>query len=151
MNTDVKTIENRLKDLMSKNEDAVKGFKKAADNAKDKGVKAFFERRAKQRALFLKTFRNAAPDLDLGSTALEGSAAGQMHRAWMDVKSFFTADDDEAMLEEAVRGDKAAVEEYNDVLTETMVPQRLKEIIREQRDEIKNDLETSKILEDVIQ
>jgi len=74
---------------------------------------------------------------------------GSMHRAWMDVKAFFSGDNDEAMLEEAVRGDKSAVSEYNKMLAETLVPHRIKEIIREQRDTIQNDLETSKILEEI--
>ncbi len=138
-----------MKDLVSKNEDAIKGFQKAAENSKDKGIKTFFEGKAENRQLFLKTLHNATTDLDLGDREVEGSMTGKAHRAWMDVKSFFSGDDDEAMLEEAVRGDKAAVEEYNEVLAETMVPHRLKEIIREQRDEIQNTLETSEILEDL--
>ena len=149
MNTDVKKIEDRMKDLISKNEDAVKGYEKAAENSKDQGIKAFFERKAENRSLFLKTLHNAATDLQLGDKKVEGSMTGKAHRAWMDVKSFFSADDERAMLEEAVRGDKAAIEEYNEVLAETMVPHRLKEIIREQRDEIQNTLETSEILEDL--
>lgn len=64
---------------------------------------------------------------------------------WMDTKTFFTGDTDEAMLEESVRGDNSAISEYNNLLTDTMVPYRIREIIREQRDEIKNDLETQQI------
>ncbi len=82
-----------------------------------------------------------------GDNEIDGTAKGSAHRTWMDIKAFFSNDNDEAMLEEAVRGDKAALSEYNEILGESMVPHRVKEIIREQRDEIKNDLETSKILE----
>ncbi|MCM4173654.1 hypothetical protein DHD32_19435 [Arenibacter sp. TNZ] len=66
----------------------------------------------------------------------------------MDIKAFFSGDNDESMLEEAVRGDKSAIDEYNEVLAEVLVPHRVKEILREQLDAIQNDLETSKILED---
>ncbi|MGC1514995.1 MAG: DUF2383 domain-containing protein, partial [Maribacter sp.] len=69
------------------------------------------------------------------------------HRTWMDVKAFFSEDNDEAMLEEAVRGDKSAIKDYDDALTETMMPARIKELIRAQREKLKNDIETTKILE----
>lgn len=148
MNEDVKEIESKLSEIIEKNEDAIKGFEKAADNADEAGIKSFFLKRAENRRSFLTQLRNSVPELDLGDREIEGSTTGAAHRTWMDIKSFFSADDDEAMLEEAVRGDKAAVEEYNEVLAETHVPMKVKEILREQRDSIQNDLETSDILED---
>lgn len=147
MNNDIKTIEKKIKEIICKNEDAVKGFRKAAENTNDLGVKSYFEKRADKRELFLKTLHNATPALETGNEELNGSTKGTIHRTWMDVKAFFSNDNDEAMLEEAVRGDKAALSEYTEVLAETLVPHRIKEIIREQRDELQNDLETSKILE----
>lgn len=147
MNKDIKHIENKIKEIIEKNEDAVKGFQKAAENTEDSGVKNYFEQRAEKRKLFLKTLHNATPALETGDNEIDGSTKGSAHRTWMDVKAFFSGDNDEAMLEEAVRGDKAALSEYNEILGESLVPQRVKEIIREQRDEIQNDLETSKILE----
>lgn len=148
MNKDIEKIENKLKDVIKKNEDAIKGFEKAAENASETGIQSYFRQKAGERKIFLKTLRNATPALDLGDTETEGSTAGAAHRTWMDVKAFFSGDNDESMLEEAVRGDKSAIEEYNEVLAETHVPQRVKEIIREQRDAIQNDLETSQILGD---
>jgi uncharacterized protein (TIGR02284 family) len=150
MNNDIKTIEKRISELIIKNEDSVKGFEKAAENAKDRGVKVYFQKRAAQRTLFAKTLHNAAPALDTGEMEIDGTTKGAAHRNWMDVKAFFSSDTDEAMLEESVRGDKTAIEEYNEILGDSMVPQRIKEIIREQRNEIQNDLETSKILEELV-
>ncbi|RKN78689.1 ferritin-like domain-containing protein [Ulvibacterium marinum] len=148
MNKDIEKIENRIKDILEKNEDAIKGFDKGAENAKELGTKAYFARRAENRKMFLKQLRNSVTELNVGNNEIEGSTAGAVHRTWMDVKAFFASDNDESMLEEAVRGDKSAIKEYNEVLTETMIPYRVKEIIREQRDSIQNDLETSEILED---
>ncbi|WP_289645208.1 ferritin-like domain-containing protein [Maribacter aestuarii] len=147
MNNDIKNIENKIKEIIEKNEDAVKGFEKAAENTKDLGVKSYFEQRAEKRKLFLKTLHNATPALQTGDQEIDGSTTGSAHRTWMDIKAFFSGDNDESMLEEAARGDKSALSEYNEILGESMVPQRVKEVIREQRDEIQNDLETSKILE----
>lgn len=149
MNSDIKTIENKIKQIIEKNEDAVKGFEKAAENATGKGIKSYFEKRASQRKLFAKTLHNAVPELNTRDKEIDGTAKGSMHRAWMDVKTFFTGDNDEAMLEEAARGDKSAISEYNEILAEALMPHRVKEIIREQRDAIQNDMETSQILEEM--
>ncbi|MGB3142808.1 MAG: PA2169 family four-helix-bundle protein [Maribacter sp.] len=147
MNKDIEKIEDRLKDLVTKNEDAIKGFEKAAKNADEVGVKTYFEKKIVERMHFLKELRGAATDLDLGSIEIDGSAAGAVHRTWMDVKAFFSGDNDEAMLEEAIRGDKSAMEDYDEALAETMMPHRIKDLIRAQREKLQNDLETSEILE----
>lgn len=148
MNNDIKTIENKIKQLIDKNEDSIKGFEKAAENTKEKDIKSYFEKRAEQRKLFVKTLHNATPALKTGDKEIDGTIKGSLHRSWMDMKTFFSGDNDEAMLEEAIRGDKSAIEEYNEIMTDSLVPHRLREIIKEQRDEIKNDIETSKILEE---
>ena len=147
MNTDIAKIEDHLKDLVSKNEDAIKGFEKASKNSKQVGIKSYFEKKVVDRMQFLRELRAAVPELDLGSVEIEGSAAGTLHRTWMDVKAFFAEDNDEAMLEEAVRGDKAAINDYDNALAEVMMPHRLKEIIRAQKEFLQNDLETTEILE----
>lgn len=147
MNTDIAKIEDHLKDLVSKNEDAIKGFEKASENSKEVGIKNYFETKVIDRMQFLKEIRASVPELDLGNVQIEGSAAGTLHRTWMDVKAFFAEDNDEAMLEEAVRGDKAAINDYDKALAETMMPHRLKEIIRAQKERLQNDLKTTEILE----
>ena len=147
MNKDIEKIENRLKELVTKNEDAIKGFENASKNSNEVGVKTYFENKIIERMQFLKALRTAATDLELGSVKIDGSTKGAVHRTWMDIKAFFSEDNDEAMLEEAVRGDKSAIKDYDDALTETMMPARIKELIRAQREKLKNDIETTKILE----
>lgn len=147
MNKDIKSIESNLKEIIKKNEDAIKGFKKAAQNVKDKDVVYFLEQRAENRDAFLRQLKNASPELELTDGEISGSTIGKAHRIWMDVKTLFSSNNAEVILQEVVKGDKAAVEEYNEVLTETHVPARVKEILREQRDSIQNDIATSKILE----
>ncbi|MFC4096757.1 ferritin-like domain-containing protein [Euzebyella saccharophila] len=148
MNADVKSIEQSLQEVVDKNEDAIKGFEKAAENSKERSTKSYFLGRIENRKQFLKQLKNAVPELKLGNEKIEGTTSGAVHRSWMDVKAFFSGDNDEAMLEEAVRGDKSALKEYNEVLAETMVPARVRVILREQKSTIQNDLETSDILED---
>lgn len=148
MNDDIKEIEDGLNDIIQKNEDAVKGYEKAAENAENVGLKSYFQNKAVERRNFLVELKAAAPALETREE-VDGSATGSMHRAWMDVKAFFSGDNDESMLEEAIKGDKAAVEEYNDVLSDTHLPIEAASIIRRQRDWIKQDLEKIRTMEDV--
>ncbi len=137
-----------LEEVLEKNKDAEKGFSKAAENADSTALKRYFERKSRARKEFnaeLKnTMKSTFTDFDE-----DGSFTGTIHRAWMDVKSLFSADDDEAMLEESIKGDKAAVDEYNDLLEEDNIPADLRTVLRQQRDQIKSDLEKNKALEDI--
>ena len=149
MNNDIKEAENHLNEIVQKNEDAIKGYKKAAENAKEVGLQNYFKNKARERRNFLNELKAATPVLDLDK-GMDGSAKGAMHRAWMDMKAFFSGDNDESMLEEAIRGDKAAVEKYNEVLADTHLPINSANVIRKQRDWIVQDLEANKKLEDVM-
>ena len=67
-----------------------------------------------------------------------------MHRGWMDFKSIFTNKDDEAMIEEVLKGEKNCLEEYNEFLKEPEIPSGLKRIAIEQRDTVKQSVNTLK-------
>jgi len=148
MNNRIKEIENNLNDIIQKNEDAIKGYEKAAENANEMGLQTYFRNKVRERSNFLAELRGAAPSLTPKSD-MDGSTTGAMHRAWMDVKAFFSTDNDESMLEEAIRGDRAAYKEYNEVLADGDLPIEAANIISKQRDRIKKDLSEIKSMEDV--
>ncbi|WP_300026686.1 PA2169 family four-helix-bundle protein [uncultured Maribacter sp.] len=148
MSTYTEEVGNKLNELLEKTYDAEKGFKKAAENTEHTQLKAFFETKAKQRYDFghelkseIKTF---GQEIDKGD-----SITGKAHRAWMDVKALFSSDSAEAMLEEAIRGEKAAIEEYDDVLEDTSLPSTTATVLRSQKEAIKNGLSNIKMLEDI--
>ena len=149
MNNDIKEIEDRLNDIIQKNEDAIKGYEKAAEHAQGINLQNYFRKKAIERSNFLIELKAAAPALK-SREGVDGSAAGSMHRVWMDVKAFFSDDNDESMLEEAIRGDKAAIQEYNEVLADTHLPLEAATAIRNQRDWINQDLQKIKTLEDLM-
>lgn len=148
MNTYTETIGNKLNDLLEKTYDAEKGFRKAAENTNHTHLKNYFQRKAQERYGFgqeLKgEIKSFGEDIDKG-----GSFTGAAHRTWMDVKAMFSTNNDESMLEEAIRGEKAALEEYNDILNETSLPFSTQGVILKQREAIANDLNTIKRLEDI--
>ena len=148
MGTYTEEVGKKLNDLLAKTYDAEKGFKKAAENVEHSALKSYFNQKAQERYNFghelkseIKSFNE---DVDKG-----GSLTGQAHRAWMDVKSLFSSDDEESMLEEAIRGEKSAIEEYQDVLNETTLPTSTKSLLSSQKSTIENGLSNIKTLEDL--
>jgi len=148
MNTYTEEVGDKLNDLLEKTYDAEKGFKKAAEHTDNAPLQSYFQRKAQERYDFghelkseIKTF---GQEVDKG-----GSLAGAAHRTWMDVKAFFSADDAESMLEEAIRGEKAAIEEYEDVLKETSLPSTTSALLAKQKLKIADGLATIKHLEDL--
>lgn len=148
METRNKEIYDEIREILEKNKDAEKGFAKAAENAEHMGLKTYFKKKSLERSSFnkrlLAEIQTSYTDFDPS-----GSFTGTIHRAWMDVKSLFSADDDESMLEESIRGDRAAIEEYNDVIDYKNLPVGLRHLLNEQRQTIQMDIAKNKSLEDL--
>lgn len=148
MSTKHEEMIDQLEEILEKNRDAEKGYKKAAENADSAKLKNYFQKKSSDRATF-----NASLKRELVANYDEidddGTFGGTIHRAWMDVKAFFSGDDDEAMLEEAIRGDKSAVEEYEEVLEDTTLPNSIATLVRNQQMKIRTDLNKIKSLEDL--
>ncbi|WP_370000092.1 PA2169 family four-helix-bundle protein [Winogradskyella sp.] len=148
MSTYTEEVGNKLNALLEKTYDAEKGFKKAAENVENPSLKSYFKNKAQERYNFghelKKEIRSFNQDVDKG-----GSLTGTAHRAWMDVKSLFSNDDEESMLEEAIRGEKAAVNEYDEVIKETSLPLSTKSILQSQKNIINDGLNRINKLEDI--
>ncbi|MEP6429378.1 MAG: PA2169 family four-helix-bundle protein [Nonlabens ulvanivorans] len=140
---------NALNALLEKNYDAELGYKNALTDVKSDNLKTYFMRQAAHRSQY-------ANELDaslrlLNATPVEkGSATAAAHRTWMDFKTAFTGKNDEAILEECIRGDKAAVQEYKDVLENQDYLHEYKDVVRNQLSGIENTLQTKKGLEDIV-
>lgn len=143
-----KDLVNNLQELLEKNYDAEKGFKKALKDADNGDLKEFLKRQAVQHNRF-------ATELDseirsLNETPKEnGSGGGGLHRAWIDIKSAIAGNDDEAVLEECIRGEKACKEEYEDRLKNNNFPANIQSKLNSQLNDIKTTISRIKTLEDL--
>ena len=148
MSTYNEEVGKKLNDLLERTYDAEKGFKKAAENVKHQGLKNYFTNKAQQRYDFgheLKSeIKSFGQEVDKG-----GSLKASAHRAWMDVKSMFSADNEEKMLEESLRGERAALDEYKDVMEDTSLPLSTKNVLNNQKTKIEAGLSTINRLEDL--
>lgn len=139
-------VASKLNGLLEKNYDAEAGYKNAAENVKNATLKEYFKSRAQDRYNFgheLKTeIHNFGQEPNKGT-----SLAGDAHRAWMDLKAKFTSDKEEAILEEAIRGEEAAVDDYNEIIAEGNLPASTANILIKQRNSVQDALNQAKAFE----
>ncbi len=150
-NQESKQHENRvnaLNDLLSKNYESEEGYKNALTDTDNNRLKNYFKKQAAQRAQYVTELDKAVRDLN-AEPAKSGSVKAGIHRTWMDFKTAITGKSDEAVLEECIRGDKTAVQEYEEVLMDTSLPEATRKVVQYQLNGIKNTLDTVKKLEDI--
>ncbi|RXJ52663.1 ferritin-like domain-containing protein [Gelidibacter gilvus] len=139
---------NVLQGIIEKNYDAEKGYKKAMQDAKNPALKNFLKQQALQRSTFATAIDKELRDL--GETPKEsGSVTGTLHRAWIDIKSSLAGNDDEAVLEEVIRGEKASVDEYVDAIKDKPLLPKVQSVLQSQLDDIQGTLNRVKTLEDI--
>ena len=143
------SLGHKLNNLLRKTHDAEKGFKKAAEHAENAALQNYFFVKAIQRNGFGGDLEKEILNLNQ-EIEKNGSPAGTVHRGWMDIKVFFSKNPDHTMLSEAIDGEKAAVEEYEQLLKDVDVPSMTKAMLKEQMNKIIHDLATIKRLEDMI-
>lgn len=143
-----KNLVNNLQELLEKNYDAEKGFAKAMKDAKNTRLKSFLQTQAAQRGRFANELNQEIRNLN--ETPKEGgSTTGSLHRTWINIKTALTGDNDEAVLEECIRGEKASVEEYEERLKENNFPPKVQSVLNNQLGEIRGTLSKVKTLEDI--
>lgn len=141
-----KKIAEKLNDLLEKNYDSEKGYKLAEEKVDKPQLKEIFKSRAQNRYDFGHELK--AEIKKYGESPDKGtSVKGDLHRSWMNIKSSLSSNKEEAILEEAIRGEKAAVADYDSVIAEEDIPSTTKELLTKQRDHIKDALEQVKNLE----
>lgn len=133
-------ISKLLNDLLQKTYDSEKGFRNAADDVSNSKLQAFFKEKAQERYDFGHELRTEIRNFGEGPE--EGSSIkADAQRTWMDLKSVFTGKNEEAVLNEAIRGEKAAVEEYNEVMRENNFPPSTENLLIKQRNAIQSTLD----------
>ncbi len=127
--------------------DGENGYREAAEEAKSSDLKTRLMRLGQQRAQFRGELEQEV--LRLGGDPKEsGSAGAALHRTWLNVRDAVTGKDDEAILKESQRGEKAALDNYDDVLSRD-VSADLRETIARQQGQIQqaySELENLKLV-----
>lgn len=115
MTDTTKEVISVLNDLIEFSKDGEKGFKTCAEDVKRADLKTYFAQRSSDCG-------NAAAELQQHVRSLGGdpetstSLTGDMHRGWVNLKSIVTGKDEEAVLNEAERGEDHALKAYKEAL-----------------------------------
>ena len=130
-----KIISDKLNELLIKNYDAEKGYIKAMKEVDNVNLKNFFSNRAEERSRFARQLRTEI--LTYGELPEDsGSFKGIVHRNWMSLKSTFSTNNEEAILEEAIRGEEKSLEEYRNILKDRTMPPSIESILIKQKNAI---------------
>jgi uncharacterized protein (TIGR02284 family) len=116
--------------------DGARGFQLAADHVDTPELKTFFVDASRQRKVFVTELVPIAQRLG-GADDAPGTARGALHRGWMAVKEALTTYDEDAVLQEAVRGEAAAADAYAEA-TMSILPPNARPIIEKQYEQIRN-------------
>src|SRR5919106_4483302 len=100
-----KEIISTINNLIETIKDGQEGFKQAAEAVKDPNLKSLFTEYSQQRARFASELQNEARKWGEPEPEKDSSAAGAMHRAWINLKSAITSGDDHSILAECERGE----------------------------------------------
>jgi len=132
---DSKKITSTLNDLIETCRDGQNGFREATENVKSPDLKAFLNEVATERAQFVNELQLEVRRLG-GEPETTGSAAGALHRAWIDIKGTLAGKDDHTILVECERGEDSAVEAYTDALKQGL-PTAIHQTVERQYQSIK--------------
>jgi uncharacterized protein (TIGR02284 family) len=136
MKTTIDETVDVLNDLIETLKDGNHGFQTAAKDVKSPDLAQLFHQYATQRAEFSSKLQ--AQVLALGADVEKsGSVAGSMHRGWINLKSAISTNEPQAVLEEAERGEDAAVAAYRKALERTDLDSATRTLIQSQYTAVK--------------
>ncbi|HVW83839.1 MAG TPA: PA2169 family four-helix-bundle protein [Bryobacteraceae bacterium] len=136
MATNTSDIRSTLNNLIETLKDGEEGFRTSAEKVKDSALRSQFMNFASQRQRFASDLQGMVARIG-GEPETSGSASGAMHRGWMNLKAALAGNDDHAILEEAERGEDAAVKSYRDALSKDL-PSDIRNTVEQQYREIQN-------------
>ncbi|WP_432713725.1 PA2169 family four-helix-bundle protein [Pedobacter sp.] len=139
-----------LNDLIQINNDRIEGYEKAIKELEpaDSDLKALFVKmigESHKHKLALATEVQAlGSDIEKGTTG-----SGKIYRAWMDVKAVFTGHDRKTILNNCEFGEDAAQKAYKTALEQEDLSANLRELISEQKAELRASHDQIKGLRDL--
>lgn len=143
-----KEIISTINGLIETLKDGQQGFREASEAVKDSQLKSLFSEYSLQRAKFAGELQSEAIKLGESKPEDSSSTAGALHRAWIDLKSAITSQDDHAILAECERGEDSAVAEYKKAMEEESLSAPIRETISRQYSGVKQAHDRIKALRD---
>lgn len=139
-------VSSEVKEIFEVLNERIRGYEKAAEHVRSAEYRSLFEKHVRESRGFedeLRPYSEKTPE-DAG-TRIQGDT----WRYWMGLKGALSSDKDESMLEACIRGEKAAIDKYENVLEDEDLPMDLQTILRRQLAEIRTSHDNLERLEDL--
>ena len=129
-------LKDALENIIATCKDGVEGYETAAGEIEDESLKTLFLRLSQQRKGFIEDLKNEA--LKLGIEPGDNTTVkGFFHRTWMAAKHSLGSYSKEKTIEEAMDGEKRALETYAAARGDMSIPEYIQDILKEQEHLIK--------------
>ncbi len=135
-----------LNDLIETSRDGVAGFHTCAEGAKDSMLKAYFLARVQDCNEAVRELNVEVLHHD-GKPAEHGNASGALRRAWINIRTAVTSNDDLAVLEECESAEDAALNAYRTALKEPL-PEHVRVLVQKQYEGAKHNHDRVRKLRD---
>lgn len=147
MALDNRNVVSTLNDLIETCRDGEYGFATCAEHAQSEQIRGLFRNRAQDCRAGALELQNLVREC--GGTPDEGgTATGAMHRGWVAVLGTVAGESDKRMLEEAERGEDAALARYRKALREDDLPPTVRNVIERQMGGVQRNHDQVKALRD---
>jgi uncharacterized protein (TIGR02284 family) len=137
-----------LNSLIETLKDGQEGFRQAAEAVKDSSLKSLFNELSMQRSKFAGELQSQVVQLGDSKPETSSSTSGALHRAWINLKSAITSQDDHAVLAECERGEDSAVAEYKKAMEDGKLTGSARDVVSRQYTDVKAAHDRVKALRD---
>ena len=129
-----------LNNLVEIVNDGKEGYQHAAEKTDSPELKALFLKFHGERIVYADELKEHVLTHGGETNNEEGGVLGGLHRGWISVKEFFTSNDNAALLEAIITGEKAAIEKYDEYIADYADHADHLELLKTQREGIQNAL-----------
>ncbi len=139
-----------LNHLITIAEDGAQGYQTASEDAKNDSLKSLLSKYAGQRSTYSLELKAIVSSLG-EEPSEDGGPIGALHRGWIEIKSWFAAEDNKSVIQECIRGEEAALNAYDKALADITTTENYYDTVKKQRDGVSIALQEMKALELTLQ
>lgn len=136
-----------LNDLIATCKDGESGYRCAVEDIDSPELKALFAERQRERATFAAELLEAAHRIETPEER-EGGLLARVHRGWMNLKATLTRREPSAIVAECLRGEEAALRDYEAALALELPPE-VTGLLEKQYDTLKESYERVRLLKGI--
>lgn len=126
-----------LQDLLTRAYDAEQGFQQAAECVESAQLASLFNEYSAQRREFGGQIKGLMRALH-GEPDKGASIKGKVHQLWIDIRSKISDGCEQDVLDECLRGEEKAIEDYQDYLNDSSLHPEAHTLISKQLGEIRD-------------